>query len=182
MCSHGCEQVWCCGSTLLDGADELAVGVVAAVAHWCYCGDKLVVAERAARTVGVGPADWAEPVVAFDDDVAALAKDLYSTQAGPREIVVPHAGQCAGGSVGETQGRGGDVLDAVVTVKVLGVRAQSANLADQVAQHVDIVDAVLQQSAGPDQRLVCAPCTGVVALDWNELVVAKDDGHHAPGG
>jgi len=95
---------------------------------------------------------------------------------------VPHAGERAGGAVGEAQQRRRHILDAIVTVEVLGVGAEPAHVADEVAQHVDVVDAVLQQRAGAHQRPVGAPCAGVVTLDGDELVVAEHHGHQPAGG
>ena len=56
------------------------------------------------------------------------------------------------------------------------------DLADEEAQHVDVVDAVLEQRAGPGEGAVAPPRRAVVALDRDELVVAEDDAHHRAGG
>jgi hypothetical protein len=40
-----------------------------------------------------------------------------------------------------------------VAVEVLGVRAEAAHVADEEAQHVDVVDAVLQQVPAPTRFL-----------------------------
>ena len=50
------------------------------------------------------------------------------------------------------------------------------------AEHVDVVDAVLEQRAGAGERAVAAPRRAVVALDRDELVVAEHHAHHPAGG
>ena len=59
--------------------------------------------------------------------------------------------------------------------KLVDVRADPIDLADQYAQHVDVVDAVLEQRARSGERAIAAPCGLVVTLDRDELIVAEDD-------
>jgi hypothetical protein len=113
--------------------------------------------------------------------VAVFAEHLDAPQAWPGEVVVPHAGERADGPVDELDGRRGYILDAVVPMKVGGVRADALDVANEVAEHVDVVDAVFQQRAGAHQRAVRAPGGGVVALDRDELIVAEHHAHHSAG-
>ena len=76
---------------------------------------------------------------------------------GPGEVVVPHVVSVPIAPSANDDRRGDDVLDAVEAVEVGVMRAHPRDVADEEAEHVDVVDAVLEQRAGADERLVAAP-------------------------
>ena len=123
-----------------------------------------------------------EPVVAVDHHVAALAEQLDAPQARPGQVVVPHAVQRAERAAAEADRGRSDVLDPVVAVEVGGVRADPLDRPAEQVEHVDVVDAVLEQRAAADEAAVGAPRGAVVALHRDELVVAHHHRHQPTGG
>src|SRR3954469_8538223 len=109
------------------------------------------------------------------------AEHLDPAQAWSGEVVVPDAGQRAERTVRETQCRRGHVFDPVMAMEVGRVRTDVTDLPDEESQHVDVVNAVLEQRARPGQVAVAAPRGAVMALNGDELVVSEDDSHHRAG-
>src|SRR5438105_3333424 len=109
-----------------------------------------------------------------------LAEHLEPATRFPREDLMPDARQLRNGAVRVRESDGGHVLDAGMPEPARSVCAHRRRIAEQPAQHVDVVNRVLDQCAAACTRDVAAPRGSVKPLNRVVLVVSHRRREHSP--
>ena len=149
--------------------------------------DETVAIQSDGRSVGVRPTDRSEPVVALDDDETLLAEHFDASQARSREVVVPDAVERSNrGDVARVrrfEGEGGsdNIFDPTMAVEIRLSGTDRMNRSDKGVQHVDVMNAVFQESSGTGFARIASPRRPVMALDRDELIIAENDAHDPSG-
>ncbi len=113
--------------------------------------------------------------------VEVFAEDLDVAQARSIDDVVPDRRERRRGTVGEIETSHRDVVDSGVAVDLPDRAVHTVDGTAQPLHDVDVVDRVLQQRAAACAGGVDPPVRAVVALDRNELIVAKRHREQATG-